>query len=148
MVHKRAHTAMMHRVEPWALCIACVLAVLGVTGCGDDVAPTEPGRVEFDPTRLLDDAELRTPEDPNAPSEDAAWIQWIEANHEPVRSLGAEDFSDLAFFAPILANKRVVQLGESGHGVREFSQLKVRMIKYLHEELGYDVVAIESAVYE
>jgi erythromycin esterase len=148
MVHKRAHTAMMHRVEPWALCIACVLAVLGVTGCGDDVAPTEPGRVEFDPTRLLDDAELRTPEDPNAPFEDAAWIQWIEANHEPVRSLGAEDFSDLAFFAPILANKRVVQLGESGHGVREFSQLKVRLIKYLHEELGYDVVAIESAVYE
>jgi erythromycin esterase len=65
-----------------------------------------------------------------------------------VRSLTYDrDFRDLRFLAPVLAGKRLVQLGESGHGVSEFSQAKVRLIKYLHEELGYDVIAFESSMF-
>ena len=41
-----------------------------------------------------------------------------------------------------------MQLGESGHGVAEFDLAKVRVIEYLHEELGYDVIAFESSVFE
>ena len=73
---------------------------------------------------------------------------WVRRNARPVRSLGATDFSDLRFLAPMLAGKRIVQLGESGHGVAEFDLAKVRFIKYLHEELGYDVIAFESSVFE
>jgi erythromycin esterase len=40
-----------------------------------------------------------------------------------------------------------VQLGENGHGTSEFSQLKVRLIRYLHTELGYEVIAFESGLY-
>lgn len=74
---------------------------------------------------------------------------WVQANHQPIRSLTADDdFSDLAFLEPTLRGRRIVQLGENGHGVAEFSQLKVRLIKYLHSELGYDILAFESGLYE
>ncbi|MES2153411.1 MAG: erythromycin esterase family protein [Pseudomonadota bacterium] len=63
-----------------------------------------------------------------------------------LKSLSSDEFSDLQFLKPLLAGKRVVQLGESGHGVAEFDLVKVRLIKFLHQQLGYDVVAFESSL--
>lgn len=51
---------------------------------------------------------------------------------------------DLAFLKPLLHEKRIVALGESGHGVAQFNAIKVRMIKYLHEQLGYNLIAFEA----
>lgn len=113
------------------------------------VASFKPApRPAEDMTRLLSDAELALPGDSVVVAEDPDYAAWVKANAHPIRSLGATDFSDLRFFAPLLANKRIVQLGESGHGVAEFSMAKVRLIKYLHEELAYDVMAFESSTYE
>ena len=115
----------------------------------DAVPIRVPPRVPEDSTRLLSDAELAlAPDSVPAPAEDAAWTAWIARNAHPIRSLGATDFSDLRFLAPLLEGKRIVQLGESGHGVAEFDLAKVRLIKYLHEDLGYDVIAFESSVFE
>lgn len=108
------------------------------------VAPPRPAE---DFTRLLTDAELAVPDDPAAPAVDTAAASWVRANAHPIRSLGAVDVADLDFLQPLLAGKRVVQLGESGHGVREFDLAKVRVIKYLHEKLGYDVIAFESSLF-
>jgi erythromycin esterase-like protein len=107
-----------------------------------------PPRPAEDFTRLLTDAELAVPPDTAAPAENAAWAAWVRANARPIRSLAARDFSDLRFLAPLLRGKRIVQLGESAHGVREFNMAKVRLIQYLHEELGYDVLAFESSLFE
>jgi erythromycin esterase len=107
----------------------------------------EPRPTE-DLSRLLTDAELALPSDSVVVSEDPDYAVWVTLHAHPIRSLGATDFSDLRFFAPLLTNKRIVQLGESGHGVAEFSMAKVRLIKYLHEELSYDVIAFESSMYE
>lgn len=83
------------------------------------------------------------------PTDRPEWTLWVQANHQPIRSLtDDDDFSDLAFLEPLLRGRRIVQLGENGRGVAEFSQLKVRLIKYLHAELGYEVVAFESGLYE
>jgi erythromycin esterase len=101
-----------------------------------------------DLSRLLSDAELALPPDNPRLAENPAYASWVRANAHPVRSLGANDFSDLRFLAPLLEKKRIVQLGESSHGAAEFSMAKVRLIKYLHEELGYDVMAFESGIYE
>src|SRR6185503_1197466 len=84
---------------------------------------------------LQDDAVLRMP----GGGIPASWAH-------PIRSLFSDDFSDLAFLAPLLEGKRVVQLGESSHGVAEFSWMKVRLVKYLHERLGFDVIAFESSL--
>lgn len=108
-----------------------------------------PPRIPEDSTRLLTDAELAlAPDTVAAPAENEAWTTWVSRNAHPIRSLGASDFSDLRFLAPLLRGKRIVQLGESGHGVAEFDLAKVRLIKYLHEELGYDVIAFESSLFE
>jgi erythromycin esterase len=107
----------------------------------------EPRPAE-DMTRLLTDAELALPHDSVAVAENPIVSEWVRTNAHAVRSLGATAFSDLRFLEPVLAGKRIVQLGESGHGVAEFDMAKVRLIKFLHESLGYDVLAFESSIYE
>lgn len=78
------------------------------------------------------------------------WSEWIKNNHQQITNLESEnvDFSDLMFLKSLLAGKRLVQLGENCHGVSEFNQAKVRLIKFLHEVIGYDVIAFESSVFE
>ncbi len=98
--------------------------------------------------RLLTDAEMVTEEDPDAPAIDPAWENWIKDNAVPVRSLTHTDFSDLQFLKPLLPDRRIVQLGESGHGFKEFNKSKVRLIKFLHEEMGFDVIAFESCIFD
>jgi erythromycin esterase len=76
------------------------------------------------------------------------WVSYVQAQANPIQSIDASntDYSDLAFLEPILQGRDIVELGESGHGVAEFSQAKIRLIKYLHEQLGYDVIAFESSI--
>jgi erythromycin esterase len=50
------------------------------------------------------------------------------------------------FLTDILNEKRIVALGENLHGVKEYNATKLELIKYLHEELGFNVLAIESDV--
>lgn len=64
-----------------------------------------------------------------------------------IASLTGTDFSDLEFLRTRLANVRVVQLGEAGHGMAEANQLKARLVQFLHQELGFGVVAFESSLY-
>src|SRR5688572_5475941 len=64
-----------------------------------------------------------------------------------IASLTGTDFPDLEFLRARLANVRVVQLGEAGHGMAEVNQLKTRMVRFLHEQLGFGVVAFESSLY-
>jgi erythromycin esterase len=109
---------------------------------------TPEPRPPEDMDRLLTDTELALPADTVNVPEDPEYTAWVRAHARPIRSLGATDFSDLRFLAPLLRDKRIVQLGESAHGVAEFNMAKVRLVKYLHEELGYDVMAFESSTYE
>ena len=133
-----------------------VLALVAVAcGGGDPASPPvttpsapPPPPVVLPTDRLLTDAELVTSFDSLAPTEPDARIAWAKSAAHPIRSLTYDgDFSDLRFLATVLQGKRLVQLGESGHGVSEFSLAKVRLIKYLHEELGYDVIAFESSLF-
>jgi erythromycin esterase len=101
-----------------------------------------------DPEALLTDAQIVTPTDAAAQPVDAPYAAWIAANHHTIRSLTSHRHDDLRFLGPVLAGKRLVQLGESGHGVREFNQAKTRLIRYLHEEQGFNVLAFESGLFE
>lgn len=58
--------------------------------------------------------------------------------------IGDMDRYHFEFLQPILEHKRFVFLGESSHCVKEYSLAKVSLIKYLHEELGFHVLAFES----
>lgn len=95
--------------------------------------------------RLMDDAALALT-DSQMPSVREHWREETRRVAQPVRSLTSDDFSDLEFLKPLLAGRRVVQLGESSHGVAEFNWLKVRLVKFLHQEMGFDVIAFESSL--
>jgi erythromycin esterase len=111
----------------------------------DAVAPVRKPVRPAPSHELLSDAALRlAPVDVATAS--AGWRADVARRVHPIRSLYSDDFSDLQFLKPLLAGKRVVQLGESGHGVAEFSLAKVRLIKFLHQQMGYDVIAFESSL--
>ena len=76
--------------------------------------------------------------------------RWLQDNHVAIRSVDPSDtdFSDLQFLKPLIGTKRVVQLGESAHGTAEFSSVKTRLIKFLHQEMGFEVVAFESGLFD
>jgi erythromycin esterase len=71
---------------------------------------------------------------------------WFQQNAHEITSMDSEDYRDLEFLKPLLKDKTVVSLGENFHVVAEYSSLKTRIIKYLHEELDFDVIAFESGV--
>jgi erythromycin esterase len=87
----------------------------------------------------------------------SAWAQspdalqdWLGANAIPVRSVDPldEDFSDLEPLANLIAGARVIQLGEPSHGAGTCFAAKVRLVKFLHARLGFDVLAWESGFYD
>ena len=121
-----------------------VAALALLLACGDGAV--DPPVTGGEP--LLTDAELTTVADTIEASVTPAWDQWIRANHHTIRSLTSERTDDLQFLKTVIGNRRIVQLGESGHGVREFNQSKVRLVKFLHQEMGFDVIAWESGLFE
>ena len=84
-------------------------------------------------------------------AQDAGWITWLREHHHPLRTQPAgapDDFADLQFLKPILEGRRIVQIGESHHSVAEYGAVKTRLIKFLHQEMGFEVLAFESSIYE
>jgi len=57
-----------------------------------------------------------------------------------------DNFEDLMPLMDILKNVRIVGLGESTHGTREFFQLKHRVTRFLVEKMGYRAFTIEAGV--
>lgn len=54
------------------------------------------------------------------------------------------DVSDLEPLRDLVGDSRVVAIGESAHGVREFYRLRDRLVRYLVAELGFTALALES----
>ncbi len=77
-------------------------------------------------------------------------VAWLEQHAVPFKSIDPndEDFSDLEPLAKAIADARIVQLGEQTHGDGATFQAKTRLIKFLHEKHGFDVLAFESGLYD
>src|SRR5688572_4678633 len=59
-----------------------------------------------------------------------------------------EDFSDLQPLKKVLEGRRIVLLGEQSHQEGSVFLAKTRLIKFLHREMGFDVLAMESGIIE
>lgn len=68
----------------------------------------------------------------------------------PIRTIDPadDDFSDLMPLAAAIGDARIVQLGESTHGDGAAFAAKARLVRFLHRELGFDVLLWESGMYD
>lgn len=72
-------------------------------------------------------------------------VAWLKANAIPLAAVEpGSPFHDLAPLRPMLSRARIVSLGESTHGTREFVKLKHRLIEYCVSELGFATIAFEA----
>ena len=58
------------------------------------------------------------------------------------------DDSDLMALKEVLNDSRIILLGEQSHGGGSTYSAKVRLVKFLHKEMGFDVLAIESGMFD
>lgn len=63
-------------------------------------------------------------------------------------ALGGDSVAGLEALGRAIGNRSIVLLGENGHGVGQFTTAKAAMVRYLHERLGFDIVAFESGFHE
>lgn len=75
-------------------------------------------------------------------------VRWVGENALAVRSIqpADEDFSDLMPLARLIGTARVVQLGEATHGDGSTFHAKARLIRFLHQVMGFDVLAWEAGI--
>jgi len=74
-------------------------------------------------------------------------VDWIRSTAKQISSIDpstAED-SDLQFLKSSTGNARVVMLGEQSHGEGSIFLAKTRLIKFLHEQMGFNVLAFEGS---
>jgi erythromycin esterase len=77
-------------------------------------------------------------------------VTWLAAHAVPLRSIDSadNDFHDLEPLRETLKGVRVVMLGEQSHGDGTTFLAKTRLIRFLHERMGFDVLAFESGFYD
>lgn len=72
--------------------------------------------------------------------------RWLAANALPLSTLSAgEPYGDLEPLRETLRDVRIVGLGESTHGTREFFLLKHRLLEFLVREMGCRALAMEAS---
>ncbi len=81
----------------------------------------------------------------------SAQIDWLSRNASPIRSIDPtntdDDFADLKPLMRAIGNSRIVVLGEQSHGDGAAFLAKGRLIKFLHQKMGFDVLAWEAGLF-
>ena len=60
----------------------------------------------------------------------------------------SRELNDLSFLKIELDGKSLVMLGELTHMYGNIFEIKARIIEYLHQELGFKTIAMESSMYD
>ena len=63
-----------------------------------------------------------------------------------INNIDSDDYlnqNQYSFLTPIINDKDIVLLGESIHLTREFPLVRIGMIKYLNQNYGFNIIALE-----
>ena len=72
---------------------------------------------------------------------------WLTEHAAPVTAEGADDVR-FAKFGQAIAGRRIVALGEQSHGDGTVFKLKADLVRYLHEQQGFDALLLESGLFD
>lgn len=77
-------------------------------------------------------------------------VAWLREHATPIRTINPDDddFADLAQIEEAIGAVRVVMLGEASHGDGATFLAKTRLIKFLHQRMGFDVLVWESGFFD
>lgn len=77
-------------------------------------------------------------------------VAWLAQHAIPLRARAPDDddFADLRPLGKAIGDARVVLLGEEGHSNGTTIRVISRLIRFLHQDMGFDVVAFESGLYD
>jgi len=72
--------------------------------------------------------------------------KYVKENTISIKTIDPDsiNFSDLETIGNSIGNSKIVMLGEQDHGDAPTFLAKTRLIKYLHEKKGFNVIAFES----
>jgi len=100
------------------------------------------------PTTTVTPPPPAPPAPPSTPAASDA-TKWLTANAHPITTLSiTSDFRDLEPLRAAIGNARVVMLGEQSHADGATFLAKARLIAFLHQQMGFDVLAWESGIYD
>ena len=67
--------------------------------------------------------------------------KWLNDN---TFELTHEDSYDFSKLKEAIGNHRIVAIGESSHGLGAYYRFKSNLVKYLHEEMDFEIIAMEG----
>lgn len=71
---------------------------------------------------------------------------WLRKESIPFESIEPDhSFDDLKFLTEVIGDARLVALGEATHGTHEFFQMKHRLLRFLVEEMKFNILALEAS---
>jgi erythromycin esterase len=103
------------------------------------------GKAWFDNLQIFLDGEpyQQTRLEPIVPKR--ADLKWIRNHAIPVETADpTSGHADLVPLKDMIGERRIVALGEGTHGTSEFFKMKHRIVRFLAEEMGFTVFAIEA----
>ncbi len=77
-------------------------------------------------------------------------VRWLQQQAIRVRTVDPadRDFRDLQPLKNVIGDARIVMLGEISHGDGTTMLAKSRLVKFLHEQMQFDVLVFESPFYD
>ena len=118
-----------------ALAVACVVPLAFVSPC----------------TARQGDGAAATPVPSPAVAPDPGKVEWLRSHAAPITvapTADPDDFKDLEPLKAAIGDSTMVLMGELTHGDAEALALKVRLVKYLHQRLNFDVLVWESGLFD
>ena len=78
---------------------------------------------------------------------EARRLEWLRTNSLKIRTIDPadDDFTDLRPLARLIGDRRFVLMGETTHFDGATFDARARLVRFLHQQLGFDVVCIEAS---
>lgn len=133
------------KINNWITCsLVTALSACGGGGSSVPATPTPPAELgsTFKAKSSIGIVEVFLPD---------AIRDWVKSAASPIRSISAQandDFADLAAFGNAIGDARVVSITEIAHGDANAFELMNRQVQYLHQKKGFDVLIMESAMFD